>query len=1326
MRRRIGVLLALCLAAVRTFAALNGSVMTFDGQPIAGARVSVYASESSDARRARLLSANPEAVPLVSVQTDAKGAFSLESPKEPVVTLWVYARGYEPVSRRVERDEETGAIALSKAETRTGTITANGKPLANATVVLQYQGAEFLARTNEQGRYEAPDPKNVRSIVVVHPDVARDEETFVGSGSGTPASELNRTLSKGSTIAGRVVGTNGETPVAGATISVDGWPLATSGEDGSFTIARAPAKWSMLTARKDNLIVQRAAAKEASYTLRLGKGATISGRVTDAKNKVPVTGAMVRVGPRRFAGGGLTDTSITLLTDAKGAYSVVVPAGTYMLTANHPAHDARPVDVAVTAGQQVAKDVTLAPLARVSGVVLDEEKRPVAAAMISAPQVESMMMGPMRFRGGDAAVTGPDGRFCTRVQPDVELTIRALKRGMPQVKSDPMRLTSGERKTGLVLTIPTGIAVSGRVTDAQGNALSGATITAAEVENTGVRMRMTTILGGPSNDEEAVRTASDGTFTMRVKEGTYDFTIRREGYAPKLVRGHAVTLASTRPVEASLEPAVEITGRVTRGGTGLENVRIFALSPSGEASAVTGPDGSFTLTGLAAGQTRLMIRKEDDFVQDSRNVTAPARDVAIEIPLGGRVTGRVVEKGSNKAITTFQAGITVSRSGGGMMTMGPPQLRDFTSEDGSFVLENVPAGAMVLVANSPGYAAGRMNVTIEEGKTLSDVELQLDTGVKLTGRVTGGNGSPVADVTVRLMPSTTGGFSMSGMDRSTSTDSNGEYTLEALEAGEETVAFSHAKHAAAMRKTVTLKGRETRLDVQLASGQVVKGTVVTEGGAPVADASIDIVSSSGSFSNARTNASGAFEVEGLTPGRYRFAASKSGYAVGVVEDVDISSGAPVRITLRTGGTIYGRVTGLTAAELESTQVEARSGRNSASAVVDASGNYRLEGAPIGTVQVSAQVLSRNRSGYKASSAQTVDVTAGSSQQVDIAFRGDIVIRGRVTRNGTPLANAAVTFMGKGTSQRAMASGATDEQGMYSVDAVEEGEYTVMVNDQRYSPHTTSYTVRGSDTFNIDYKTAAVRGRVIDVATNEPLANVEVQVRTAALENMRIPRTVITDHTGSFVLDSVSPGNYTLTTSKDSYGNDVRDVTVSESGIDNLEIRLAKNTGIALKVVDARDGRPLSATVFVYDGSGRLMHETRFSFGGSSDDPELRVPVAPGSYTISVSAMGYAPQNVQAQSPSATRTVALTPGGQLHISSKHSVRRRYRIHDASGLPYNRISSIPPARDLLPSPGTTILQNVAPGTYTLYLLGDNDSVVDTQQVTVAEGQTTRVDL
>ena len=139
MRRHLSVLFAFCFVALRSFAAITGVVMTNDGQPISGARVSIRAFESTDAARVRLLSATPEAVPLLSAQTDSKGTFSLESPKDATVDLSIVARGYEPQQRRIERDEEVGAIVLTKAETRKATVTAGGKPVPNALVVINYR-----------------------------------------------------------------------------------------------------------------------------------------------------------------------------------------------------------------------------------------------------------------------------------------------------------------------------------------------------------------------------------------------------------------------------------------------------------------------------------------------------------------------------------------------------------------------------------------------------------------------------------------------------------------------------------------------------------------------------------------------------------------------------------------------------------------------------------------------------------------------------------------------------------------------------------------------------------------------------------------------------------------------------------------------------------------------------------------------------------------------------------------------------------------------------------------------------------------------------------
>ena len=1319
MQRHLWGFLALCLAAFPSFAAITGVVMSTDGQPVAGARVSIRAHETMEATRMRLLSSSPEAVPISVAQTDAKGAFSLESPKDATVSLNVFARGYEPHQRRIERDEEVGAMALVKSETRKGSVTAGGKPVVGANVVISYSGYEYLTTTDEQGRYEAPDPKRAGSITVLHPDYALNTEMFMPMNS-VSASVLQRALVAGSAFKGNVVSGEKDTPVAQATVFVDGWPLATSGDDGSFTITHMPTRWKTITARKDSLLGQRTSGKEASTTIRLAKAATLSGRVTDAKSRVPIAGAIVVVGQRRF--GPNADSTMMALTDAKGAYSLYVPAGTYMVMASHPAYTTQPNDASAVAGQQTSKDVSLSPLARVSGVVVDEMKRPVVVAVLDTENADSAGMGiPRRMmRGSAATVSGPDGRFSMRIEPEEALWVRATKRGMPPAKSETLQLTPGERKTGLVLTIPSGIAVSGRAIDAQGDPLSGVAVTAAEAEGGPRGMMMRMMIGGAASEEDVVRTAKDGTFTMHVKEGTYDFMFRREGLAPKTVRGQNVSVTSSPTVEATMEPAAEITGRVTRGGAGLENVMIFAMAQGSDSvTATTGPDGSFTLSGLAPGSIRIMARKEDDFVQETRTVTAPARDVIIDLKAGGRITGRVVEKGSNKPITSFQAGITTSRGGGGMVMMGPPQLRSFTTDDGSFTLESVPAGATVLTASAPGYASARLNVSVEEGKELSGIELQLDTGVKLVGRVTGPNGSPVSEVQVRVMPSPTGGFATSGMERSSVTDANGEYSIEGLEAGEESLNFQHVKYSS-VRKSVTLKGRETRLDVQLASGGRVTGTVVTESGAPVSDAQVRAFSS-GNYESARTDANGAFEFESVAPGRYRFEAEKTGYAEGRLDDVDVSSGAPVRIVLKTGGTIYGRITGLTPQELSMAEVMADGTNSYRQGTVDSAGNYRIEGVSAGTVRVRASSGSGMTGSSRNSATQTVDLAPGGSQQVDIAFRDDVVIRGRVTRNGVPLPSATVNFFPRGNSSRASGSASTDNDGLYSVKGLESGEYNVMVNDsQRMSPYSATYQVRGSSTYDIDYKTNALRGRVLDVSTNEPLANVTVQLRNSSqTEGPRMTRGGLSDATGSFILDAVPPGSYSVTATKDGFGNETKDLHVGESAPAELEFHLTRNAGVTLNVVDARGGHALTGRATVYDMQGRVVDETRMMFMGGGDSGTIKLSVSPGSYTATVSAGGYAPKNISFQSPS-TQTVALSPGGTLQVRSKHNNPVRIRLIDANGIPYWRFSNVVPSRELLPTPGTTTFPNVAAGTYTMQLL-ENDVVVDSKRITVQEGQT-----
>src|SRR5260370_6599650 len=116
------------LITLPLIANITGVVINTDGQPVAGAKVSIYAPETVAARRTRFLAKTPERTALATTATDSKGTFSFDSPKEqPVVDLRVEANGFAPDSLRLLANDEAGAVALAAAASTQGKVTANGK-----------------------------------------------------------------------------------------------------------------------------------------------------------------------------------------------------------------------------------------------------------------------------------------------------------------------------------------------------------------------------------------------------------------------------------------------------------------------------------------------------------------------------------------------------------------------------------------------------------------------------------------------------------------------------------------------------------------------------------------------------------------------------------------------------------------------------------------------------------------------------------------------------------------------------------------------------------------------------------------------------------------------------------------------------------------------------------------------------------------------------------------------------------------------------------------------------------------------------------------------
>ncbi|MGA8807262.1 MAG: carboxypeptidase regulatory-like domain-containing protein, partial [Thermoanaerobaculia bacterium] len=1209
-----------------------------------------------------------------------------------------------------------------------GTVTANGKPIPNATVAFFSGGSdEFTTKTDTEGHYSAPDSsKWAFRVIVIHPDYAITEERLgpAGTKKGPDFS-----MTAGIPIAGRVVSEDGQTAVADAQIFLDGWPAGKSAADGTFLIAHARKDWEAVQARIGNRVAQRAHTT-ASANLKLAKGGTVSGSVRDMKSQLPVAGAHVAVapsGPGRFGG---RETSSDAITDAKGNFTIgPLVAGTYDVRPSRPGYSINNAQsMTVKPADSVQKALYATARARISGSVVDEDKRPVAAARVNTrATARGDMFSFATARGfSNDGYSAPDGHFILRdVNIDSDIQVDALKRGYPGGKSSSMKLAAGEKKSGVIITIPRGVAVTGRVTDKDKKALSGVAVETIESANDAMGgIRRMVMSNMQQRTDDTYRTGSDGTFSIRVKEGTYDLAFKREGYAAKNVRATKVD-ASTKPIDVVLDPGVEISGRITRAGAGVEGVNVRSISQDGMSSAVSGADGAFRLTDLTPGQMMLNVAKPDSFIQEMRSVSAPTKDLVIEVPAGGRITGRVLDKNSHQPVTSFMAGVTTSRSGGGMTIMMPPMQKQFTSDDGSFVLEGIKPGMTQVVVNAPGYTTARVpNIEVEDGKTAPDVEVDVETGAKLTGRVTGPDGSPLSGVFVRNDQMGGGSRVMrfDGNDNSATTDPSGEYTMDTVEPGEKTLSFSRDGYITQQKTVTVAAGKDARLDVQMSTGIRATGFVVTDSGAPIADATV--MAGSGATDggrSGRSDANGAFTLEGLAPGHYTFNASKTGYTAGIVRDVDIATSGPVRLILKSGGVITGHVNGLTAPELEQTTVYANASgggggpMGSSTAPADSSGNFRIEGAPSGTVRITARTGAMFGGSTKSAAPKTVELEPGGTAQVDIDFKSSTVIRGRVTRNGAAVPNAQVMFMPRGAKSQTSASTSADGDGRYELSGLDDGTYTVQAVDmERLNPFAAQYEVHGSGTFDITIKTVTLRGHVVDSADTRPLADASVELRPSAGSTVLGGRGAQTDAAGNFVIENIAAGAYQITADKAGYGHDARQITIGDSAPEDVQFTLSPSDGITIRAVDMRDNSALTVNVSrVVDAQGNELPSGNF-FGSSE---VVKLPLSPGTYTVTVSARNYAPQTITMSSPS-QQTVRFSPGGTIILHSRDTATRRFRLVDSSGTPFGMNPFSQGIMSL--QPGAMPLNNVAPGHYRLEVLDNTDRVTKTVEIDVIDGQ------
>ncbi|MGW7239463.1 MFS transporter [Streptomyces sp. NPDC054804] len=187
--------------------------------------------------------------------------------------------------------------------------------------------------------------------------------------------------------------------------------------------------------------------------------------------------------------------------------------------------------------------------------------------------------------------------------------------------------------------------------------------------------------------------------------------------------------------------------------------------------------------------------------------------------------------------------------------------RGASGDDGRYALSTPGSGAYVLIAAAGGHQPQAVTVTV--GERPVELDVVLGGAGRLAGTVRTADGTPVRDATVTLT-------NVQGeVVASTRSGREGGYVITELVAGEYTLAGSAPAFRPAALPVTVQASRETRQDVELAGGAVLKGTVRAGGGRPVEDARVTLLDAAGNVVDTlTTGADGTFRFVDLSSGEY--------------------------------------------------------------------------------------------------------------------------------------------------------------------------------------------------------------------------------------------------------------------------------------------------------------------------------------------------------------------------------------------------------------------------------------------------------------------------
>jgi 5-hydroxyisourate hydrolase-like protein (transthyretin family) len=288
---------------------------------------------------------------------------------------------------------------------------------------------------------------------------------------------------------------------------------------------------------------------------------------------------------------------------------------------------------------------------------------------------------------------------------------------------------------------------------------------------------------------------------------------------------------------------------------------------------------------------------------------------------GGRVAGVVISADTGTPVAGVDVWLDQVTD-----TYPTPRRRAKTDETGAFVFNRVHSGSYRLYAQKTGYlladylqqqsSDSQARLVVQEGTTISDVQVSLSLGGKVSGTVLNEQGNPADGLIVKLLALTPVGEDVSATSIvSTQTDAAGRYTLEGIYPGHYVLRAERRKldQTSAQLEFAYYPDTESwqsAAPLDINSGDVlpdlnitftprteppvITGVIVdAQTKEPLAGVMVGLVDGSNLGLHTKTAADGRYRLEGMPSGHYMISAHGEGVGDGyewVLKKVAVASG----------------------------------------------------------------------------------------------------------------------------------------------------------------------------------------------------------------------------------------------------------------------------------------------------------------------------------------------------------------------------------------------------------------------------------------------------